>query len=124
MIFCGDDKFFGMPYALLIGILISFTALIPNFWSIYRMCNRSTFDLYGESDAGIDLRGNVPCITADRRKFDLSACRWKFCGAAVYLGACCSQYWSELDGHCRNVEFLFRLLRWFIHCFVELYIGD
>ena len=70
------------------------------------MCNRSTFDLYGESDAGIDLRGNVPCITADRRKFDLSACRWKFCGAAVYLGACCSQYWSELDGHCRNVDFI------------------
>ena len=79
------------------------------------MCNRSTFDLYGESDAGIDLRGNVPCITADRRKFDLSACRWKFCGAAVYLGACCSQYWSELDGHCRNVDF-------YSDCFGGLYI--
>ena len=40
---------FRLPYALLTGIVIAFTALVPVFWSIYRMCGRGVSDLYGES---------------------------------------------------------------------------
>lgn len=32
---------FKMPYALLVGVLVAFTALIPDIWGFYRLCCRS-----------------------------------------------------------------------------------
>lgn len=40
---------FKLPYALLVGIVIAFTALIPIFRRIYRLCLGSLPDIYGRS---------------------------------------------------------------------------
>ncbi|MFR5556030.1 MAG: AI-2E family transporter [Coprococcus sp.] len=47
---------FGMPYALLIGILISFTALIPIFGAFIGCVIGADTVYGGEPDAGIDLQ--------------------------------------------------------------------
>ena len=79
---------FRLPYALLIGIVIAFTALIPIFGAFVG-CGIGVLLIFmvNPAKAAIFYR-TVSCIAADRRKSYLSTCCWKFSGASVYLGTC------------------------------------
>lgn len=76
-----------LPYALLTGIVIAFTALIPIFGAFIGCAVRCVSDIYGESGPGIDIYRTVPSTPADRGQSDLSACGGQFGRPSVYLGA-------------------------------------
>ena len=86
-----------MPYAMLIGVLIAFTALIPIFGSIS--------DPDGGADEGFGFCDHVPDSSTDRGKSDLSESGGQFCGTSVYLGAGSGQYRSQSDGNRGNAGF-------------------
>ena len=87
-----------MPYALLIGIIIAFTALIPIFGAFIGCA------LHGESETGGRFHYSVSGAPAGRRKSDLPARCWKFRGTSFNLGTGSSQCRRKSDGCCRNVD--------------------
>lgn len=54
-----------MTYALLIGVLIAFTALIPVLGPFIGCCNGMFFDFYGESQTGNFVYCCISCFTAN-----------------------------------------------------------
>ena len=89
------------PYAMLVGVVIACTALIPIFGafigylrSFYRLCCGSIPDPGSESNAGSGLCGGISDPPAGRRKSDLSSCGGELCGTPFYLGPGC--------GNCRR----------------------
>ena len=94
-----------MPYAMLIGVLIAFTALIPIFGAIYWLRSGSISDPDGGADEGFGFCDHVPDPSADRGKSDLSESGGQFCGTSVYLGAGSGQYRSQSDGNRGNAGF-------------------
>lgn len=62
-----------LPYALLTGIVIAFTALIPIFGAFIG-CAVGAFLIFMVSRSGIDIYRTVPGTPADRGQSDLSAC--------------------------------------------------
>ena len=87
---------FQFPYALLVGVLIAFTALIPIFGAFIGCIVGSAADPDGESHAGADVCDHVSDPAADRRKSDLSPCGRQLCGASVYLGCWWRLLWAEI----------------------------
>lgn len=53
-----------MPYALLIGVLIAFTALIPIFGAFIG-CAVGSFNLYGKPEAGNYIHNSISGAAAD-----------------------------------------------------------
>ena len=58
---------FRLPYALLVGIFIAFTALIPIFGAFLGCAVGAFFNLYGRSHEGAYVHRVVSCAPADRR---------------------------------------------------------
>ena len=54
-----------MPYALLIGILVAFTALIPIFGAFIGCVVGSFFDLHGKSKTSSFIYYYIFTLTAD-----------------------------------------------------------
>ena len=92
-----------LPYALLMGIVIAFTALIPIFGAFIG-CG-CLFDFYGRSVPGLNIYYFISCIAASRRKFDLSTCCGEFSRTSINLGAGSSQRRWKSYGNQRNVDF-------------------
>lgn len=65
-----------MPYALLIGVLIAFTALIPVFGAFIGCAVGSFFNLYAKPETGNSIHNSISGTAADRGKSDLSPCCW------------------------------------------------
>ena len=87
------------PYAMLVGVLISFTALIPLFGGII-----GCWVAFGKSCKSSSVSGTFPYLAADRRKPDLSSCgRW-FCRASIHLGTGSCNTWRQSDGNCGNAD--------------------
>lgn len=92
------------PYAMLVGVLISFTALIPLFGGIIGCWVVIFSDPYDKSCKSSSVSGTFPYPAADRRKPDLSSCgRW-FCRASIHLGTGSCNTWRQSDGNCGNAD--------------------
>ena len=81
-----------MPYAMLVGVLIAFTAL----------CGRCIPDFDGGSFESSDFCNHVSGTAADRGKLHLPEGGWKFRRASIHLGTGSSQYRRQSHGRCRN----------------------
>ena len=97
-----------MPYAMLIGVLIAFTALIPIFGAFIGCVVGAFLILTVAPMKALVFVDHVPDPSADRGKSDLSESGGQFCGTSVYLGAGSGQYRSQSDGNRGNAGFLFQ----------------
>ena len=92
------------PYAMLVGVLISFYSIDPAVWRNYRMLGSIFSDPYDKSCKSSSVSGTFPYPAADRRKPDLSSCgRW-FCRASIHLGTGSCNTWRQSDGNCGNAD--------------------
>ena len=92
------------PYAMLVGVLISFTALIPLFGGIIGCWVAFFLILMISPVKAVLFLGLFPYPAADRRKPDLSSCgRW-FCRASIHLGTGSCNTWRQSDGNCGNAD--------------------
>ena len=94
-----------MPYAMLIGVLIAFTALIPIFGAFIGCVVGAFLILTVAPMKALVFCDHVPDPSADRGKSDLSESGGQFCGTSVYLGAGSGQYRSQSDGNRGNAGF-------------------
>ena len=76
----------GFPYAILIGVLVAFTALIPRFWRLYRMCFRSVFHPNGKPRAGVLVHCGILGFAAVGGKSCISARCGPFGTLTLYMG--------------------------------------
>ena len=91
-----------MPYALLIGVLIAFTALVPIFGAFIG-CGMGCFLIFMVSPRQAILFILVFfTFAADRGKSDLPTCGWGLRRSPVHLGACSGNHWWKSDGDRRN----------------------
>ena len=93
-----------MPYALLIGILIAFTALVPIFEPLL-LCRGKFSDLYGKSKTGSFIYYSFSAFAADRRKPDLSSCGWRISRTSINLGTGGSYNRRKSYGNYRYADF-------------------
>ena len=92
------------PYAMLVGVLISFYSIDPAVWRNYQMLGSIFSDPYDKSCKSSSVSGTFPYPAADRRKPDLSSCgRW-FCRASIHLGTGSCNTWRQSDGNCGNAD--------------------
>ena len=100
-----------LPYALLIGVLIAFTALIPIFGAFIGM-GVGVFLMLMEAPAdALDLYYHLFCAAADRGQSDLSPCGGRFRGTAVHLGSGRCLRGREHDGGGGNAHLYPSVLR-------------
>ena len=117
MMFFITMSIFNMPYALLVAVLIAFTALNSDIRGFYRMFYRSLSDIDGGPSSGTVFCHHVPYLTADRRKSDLPEGGGGFRRASVYLGAGGGYAWRQSDGNRRNAYIYSQLYQWCIRFF-------
>ena len=86
-LFVAAMTIFRMPYALLVGVLIALTALIPIVGGFYRLRCGRTAHRHRRSLEGAVVHRAVPGAPADRGKPDLPPCGGFLRGAALHLGA-------------------------------------
>ncbi len=92
------------PYAMLVGVLISFTALIPLFGGIIGCWVAFFLILMISPVKAVLFLGLFLILQQDRRKPDLSSCgRW-FCRASIHLGTGSCNTWRQSDGNCGNAD--------------------
>ena len=93
-----------MPYALLVGVLIAFTALIPIFGAFIGCFIGTFLILMVDPLQALIFCNHVFGPAADRRKSDLPQSSWKFSGSAVYLGIGGSQHRRQFTGSGRYAD--------------------
>ena len=94
-----------LPYALLVGVLIAFTALIPIFGAFVG-CGVGAFLIFMVDPMKALIFVVLFLVLQQiKRRSHLSTRGWKFRGTSVYLGTGSSQYWRKSDGRCGNVDF-------------------
>ena len=92
------------PYAMLVGVLISFTALIPLFGGIIGCWVAFFLILMISPVKAVLFLGLFLILQQIRRKPDLSSCgRW-FCRASIHLGTGSCNTWRQSDGNCGNAD--------------------
>ena len=93
-----------MPYALLIGVLIAFTALIPIFGAFIGCVIGTFLILMVNPMQAIGFIVLFLVLQQVEGNSDLSARCWRICRPSFHVGACCSQSWRKSDGTCRNAD--------------------
>ena len=91
------------PYAMLVGVLISFYSIDPAVWRNYRMLGSIFSDPYDKSCKSSSVSGTFPYPAADRRKPDLSSCGSGSVGFH-HLGTGSCNTWRQSDGNCGNAD--------------------
>ena len=94
-----------LPYALLTGIVIAFTALIPIFGAFIG-CAVGAFLIFMVSPVQALIFIVLFLVLQQiEGESDLSACGGQFGRPSVYLGAGCGKYRRKPDGYRWNVDF-------------------
>ena len=111
---------FNMPYAMLVGVLIAFTALIPIFGAFIGCVIGAFLILMVDSASGAGLHYYVSCSSADRGEPDLSEGGGKFGRTSVHMGAGGALPSAAVSWELWECSYLFRSYQCFITCSVQV----
>ncbi len=89
---------FRLPYGLLIGVLIAFTALIPMFGAFIGCAIGAFLMLMVKPLDAVIFLIIFFCASAGGRKLYLSSCSGELCGTSFHLGSGCRHHWSSAMG--------------------------